>query len=431
MEALDSAGVNIEKMRGQGYDGAANMSGKFNGVQARVKERVPTASYVHCKSHQLNLAIVHSSNIPCVRTMMGTVQDIGFAFNYSAKRLLSLQNALENDPIAREQMERRTKLRSLCETRWFSRADALFTFKSAFTAVVSALEILQDNGDDKAGQRLAAVQRFEFIIALVVSEHVLSGTVCLTANLQSKQCDLVEAVREAKVVVQMLKNERTDEAVWDELFEASRQIAESVGVAPTTPRRVGRQIHRANYPVNDAKTYWKIALYYPFLDHLTSELENRLVKNEDQFLAQYLIPSLLDGLMDEVKIRLHEAYRSDIQTQEEFEAEVRRWKVRWSMVPFDEKPATLIDTIDNIPHGLYIQIECIVKIFLTMPVSTATAERSFSAMKRIKTYLRSTMTTDRLSSLAMLHIHREKDIDIPAVIDKFINAKQRRLKYQI
>lgn len=83
--------------------------------------------------------------------------DIGFAFNYSAKRLLSLQNALENDPITREQMERRTKLRSLCETRWFSRADALFTFKSAFTAVVSALEILQDNGDDKAGQRLAAV----------------------------------------------------------------------------------------------------------------------------------------------------------------------------------------------------------------------------------------------------------------------------------
>lgn len=146
LEALDSAGVNIDKMRGQGYDGAANMSGMFNGVQARIKERVPAASYEHCKSHQLNLPIVHSSNIPCVRTMMGTVQDIGFAFNYLAKRLLSLQNALENDPTAREQMEKRTKLRSLCETRWFSRADALFTFKSAFRAVVSALGILQDNG---------------------------------------------------------------------------------------------------------------------------------------------------------------------------------------------------------------------------------------------------------------------------------------------
>lgn len=86
LEALDSAGVNIDKMRGQGYDGTANMSGMFNGVQARIKERVPTASYVHCKSHQLNLAIVHSSNIPSVRTMMGTVQDIGFAFSLCRMR---------------------------------------------------------------------------------------------------------------------------------------------------------------------------------------------------------------------------------------------------------------------------------------------------------------------------------------------------------
>lgn len=86
LEALDSAGVNIDKMRGQGYDGTGNMSGLFNGVQARIKERVPTASYVHCKSHQLNLAIVHSSNIPSVRTMMGTVQDIGFAFSLCRMR---------------------------------------------------------------------------------------------------------------------------------------------------------------------------------------------------------------------------------------------------------------------------------------------------------------------------------------------------------
>ena len=67
------------------------MSGKFNGV-----------AYVHRKSHQLNLAVVHSSNIPCVKTIMSTVQGIGFAFNYSAKRLLALQNAIDNDPTARE-----------------------------------------------------------------------------------------------------------------------------------------------------------------------------------------------------------------------------------------------------------------------------------------------------------------------------------------
>ncbi|CAC5420415.1 unnamed protein product [Mytilus coruscus] len=57
IEALQGAGVNIAKMRAQGYDGAANMSGKYNGVQARIPNIIPEATYVHCKSHCLNLAV--------------------------------------------------------------------------------------------------------------------------------------------------------------------------------------------------------------------------------------------------------------------------------------------------------------------------------------------------------------------------------------
>jgi hypothetical protein len=45
-------------MRAQGYDGAASMSRIHRGVQARIRERIPTALYVHCNAHVLNLAIV-------------------------------------------------------------------------------------------------------------------------------------------------------------------------------------------------------------------------------------------------------------------------------------------------------------------------------------------------------------------------------------
>ena len=83
----------------------------------------------------------------------------------------------------KENMERCKKLKTLCETRWFSRADALYTFKTAFPVVVHSLEYLRDNNDDKAGQYLSAILRFEFIIALVVAEHILSGTVALTTFL--------------------------------------------------------------------------------------------------------------------------------------------------------------------------------------------------------------------------------------------------------
>ena len=68
-------------------------------------------------------------------------------------------------------------------------------------------------------------------------------------------------------------------------------------------------------------------------------------------------------------------------------------------------------------------------ILVTMPSSSATAERSFSAMKRIKTYLRSTMGNDRLSSLALLHVHREIEIDVERVIELFASLNNRKLAF--
>ena len=113
IETLQSACVNIAKMRVQGYDGAANMSGKYNGVQARILNTIQGATYVHCKSHCLNLAIVHSCNYNSVRNVMTTVQEIGFAFDYSAKRLQAFFDELAADAATKENMEKRTKLRNI------------------------------------------------------------------------------------------------------------------------------------------------------------------------------------------------------------------------------------------------------------------------------------------------------------------------------
>ena len=87
----------------------------------------------------LNLAICHASDEPLVRNMMRTVQEIAFSFSYSAKRLLRFQESLENDAESKLAMENRTKLQSLCETRWAARADALHTFRCSFPTVVTAL----------------------------------------------------------------------------------------------------------------------------------------------------------------------------------------------------------------------------------------------------------------------------------------------------
>jgi len=75
-------GIVIGNMRAQGYDGTATMSGIHRGVQARIREWIPTAPYIHSKAHVLNLAIVHSSSDyhVSIRNMMDIVQEIAFAF---------------------------------------------------------------------------------------------------------------------------------------------------------------------------------------------------------------------------------------------------------------------------------------------------------------------------------------------------------------
>ena len=69
-------------------------------------------------------------------------------------------------------------------------------------------------------------------------------------------------------------------------------------------------------------------------------------------------------------------------------------------------------------------------LFLTLPVTVATAERSFSKLKLIKTYLRNTVQDDRLSGLAVLSENAEgRKLDVSKIIDDFASRKARRRKF--
>ena len=63
----------------------------------------------------------------------------------------------------------------------------------------------------------------------------------------------------------------------------------------------------------------------------------------------------------------------------------------------------------------------------TLPITSAEAERSFSGLRRIKSYLRSRMTEERLSGLALMHIHSEMDINVETICDLFVTKHRRRI----
>jgi hypothetical protein len=100
--------------------------------------------------------------------------------------------------------------------------------------------------------------------------------------------------------------------------------------------------------------------------------------------------------------------------------------LRWASLT-TAKPSNLKDTLNVANEELYPSISTVLLIIYTMPASTATTERSFSVLRRLKTYLRTTMLQDRLTSLAILHMHRDIDIDIDRVLRSFTLGKSRHI----
>ena len=87
--------------------------------------------------------------------------------------------------------------------------------------------------------------------------------------------------------------------------------------------------------------------------------------------------------------------------------------------------------IANDMCDIYPNLVTLYKLYLTIPISSAAAERSFSRLKLIKSYLRSTMSEDRLSGLAIINIERDlsKKVNFNTVIDTFAKMKQRRKNF--
>ena len=63
VQLLEEYGLNVNYLRGQAFDGAGNMAGKYRGAAAIIQSTCPKAVYVHCAAHSLDLCVVAACNI--------------------------------------------------------------------------------------------------------------------------------------------------------------------------------------------------------------------------------------------------------------------------------------------------------------------------------------------------------------------------------
>jgi hypothetical protein len=89
--------------------------------------------------------------------------------------------------------------------------------------------------------------------------------------------------------------------------------------------------------------------------------------------------------------------------------------------------------MENNLEEVFSETVTLLKVIITTPMTTAEAERCFSTLKRIKTFLRNTMTQERLNALALLSMEKRLVTEMTdfnqRVIEKFAGQKERRAKF--
>ena len=106
----------MDNWRGQSYDGAGNMAGRYAGAAKLIKDEFPKAVYIHCMNHRLNL-VANTCSLPMVRNMMGTVRKLSEFFANSVKRQDNLKKRVDELlPNSNHNI-----LIDVCRTRWIAR----------------------------------------------------------------------------------------------------------------------------------------------------------------------------------------------------------------------------------------------------------------------------------------------------------------------
>ena len=86
-------------------------------------------------------------------------------------------------------------------------------------------------------------------------------------------------------------------------------------------------------------------------------------------------------------------------------------------------------SLSSYERDLMSEVVTVLKLIMVLPSTNTVSEKSFSALKRLKTYLRSTMKQDRFNHLLLLHVHRDRtdSLSLTHVAEQFVSSSEHRL----
>ncbi len=414
---LIAFGLDLDNMIGQGYDGARNMSGVYSGVQTRISNQLPRAQYVHCRAHNLNRVIIHACTVVPIRNM----------YNILEQGLKFLTGSPKRQAIYLAQTDGKCKLHKFSDTRWPDHSEQAGTFIKQTTPIVDTLTVIRNDDDAKVAAEATSlfysIQSWDFIICLHIAYELMSHLNPISVALQAEDMDLVRTAERCNDVIKYLETKRDNsKASFAPIFKkAATYAAEEYGTTPSKPRTTRRQTQRANAPAETPEEYWRINAYIPFLDHLNTEMRERMVLALPRLKAEYLMPHKIHELEPEIWDEIKAEYSGLCPSPSSLDSELEMW-----VDDLDSGRKDPSDLCACVADTKFLpNLNTIFRVLLTMPVTTATCERSFSTLRRIKDWLRNRMTDERLTSLSLLHIHRDIPVSTQKCVDDLDNGKRR------
>ncbi|KAH9359817.1 hypothetical protein HPB48_015830 [Haemaphysalis longicornis] len=217
---LRKVGLKIENISAVSFDGCANFSGNVSGVRARLKEYTPDLLFVHCRSHLLKVALVHSCRqTPPIKRVLSALNKLCSTFRGSHKRLTILQDAhLEMERLSH-------KLVQPGETRWLCYEGSVKVVVEHYSSICSALEhVYTDVGDHSSDARglLLLFRKKSTLFILVLLSRLLGRLARLSKCLQSSKGNLSEAMKLVRAVMSSLEEIRVE----DVRMEAQKLVEE-------------------------------------------------------------------------------------------------------------------------------------------------------------------------------------------------------------
>ena len=155
-------------------------------------------------------------------------------------------------------------------------------------------------------------------------------------------------------------------------------------------------------------------LFFSLIDTAVQQLKERFCENPGLGKYRALEDCLISGVVEEqVLSAYHEINTADLNTQ------MQLFRCKRISKSVGEVANILRELVPEV-RGEYDDIEKLVRLLIVCPASSAEAERSFSALRRLKTWLRSSMTQTRLNAVAVCHVHQNiVDTTIPLTLKHY------------